>query len=289
MKTLFISLICLVLLSSACTKRILFTKENVTPEYAEIESKNDVYAFADTVITPYIYTKVISLRMLPVEEKKQKFVEMLLPSVLLIQHNLNQKIKRLEHIENWLTQHPNYIKSDSIFLFKLFEQYKCYDISELKNRLKPHPASIVLGQAALESGWGSSRFFQEANNVFGIWSYHAGEDRIKALVGRDSTNIYVRKYTSIEESVNDYYQTIARVRAYKEFREQRSVSNDPEKLVPLLHRYSEIGEKYTRKLNCLIKNNNFTQYDNYTIDKRYLKQETIELAQLNKFPLKNLY
>ncbi|NOU58247.1 glucosaminidase domain-containing protein [Marinifilum caeruleilacunae] len=289
MKKLFISLFCLILLSSACTERILFTNEKVSPEYAEIESKNDVHAFSDTVITPYIYTKVISLRMLPVDEKKQKFVEMLLPAVLLTQHNLNQKIKRLEHIESWLTQHPHYIESDSVFLFNLYEQYKCCEITELKNRLKPHPASIVLGQAALESGWGSSRFFQEGNNVFGIWSYNAGENRIKALVGRDSTNIYVRKYTSIEESVSDYYQTIARVRAYKEFRLERALSNDPNKLVPLLHRYSEIGEDYTRKLNRLIKNNNLSQYDNYSIDKKYLQKETIELAQLNKFPLKKLY
>ena len=289
MRTLFLSLICLILLSSACTERVLFTKEKVKPEYAEIENKNDVHSFSDTIITPYIYTKVISLRMLPVEEKKQKFVDMLLPSVLLVQHDLNQKIKRLEHIENWLIENPHYIKSDSIFLFRLYERYKCSDITELKNRLKPHPASIVLGQAALESGWGSSRFFQEANNVFGIWSYHAGENRIKALMGRDSTSIYVRKYSNIEESVMDYYQTIARVRAYKEFRCERALSNDPQKLVPLLHRYSEVGEAYTKKLNSLIKNNNLMQYDNYAIDKKYLEQETIELAQIDKFPLKSIY
>ncbi|WP_321297825.1 glucosaminidase domain-containing protein [Marinifilum fragile] len=289
MKQLFISLICLLLMCISCTERVVFTHEKVTPEYAEIESKDDVHAFADTLITPYIYTKVISLRKLPVNEKKQKFIEMLLPSVLLAQHNLNQKIRRVEHIENWLSKYPNYIESDSIFLFQLFEQYNCSEISELKKRLKPHPASIVLGQAALESGWGSSRFFQEGNNVFGIWSYNKEENRIKALVGRDSTHIYVRKYSSIEESVDDYYQTIARVRAYKEFRLERSNTNDPSKLVPLLYRYSEIGEAYTKKLNSLIKNNKLTQYDNYTIDDKYLQKETIELAQLNKFPLNSIY
>lgn len=117
MKQLFISLICLLLMCVSCTERVVFTHEKVRPEYAEIVSKDDVHAFADTLITPYIYTKVISLRMLPVKEKKQKFVEMLLPSVLLAQHNLNQKIKRVEHIETWLTQHPNYIESDSISFF----------------------------------------------------------------------------------------------------------------------------------------------------------------------------
>ncbi|WP_421919367.1 glucosaminidase domain-containing protein [Marinifilum sp.] len=289
MKQVFISLIFLLLICVSCTERVVFMHEKVTPEYAEVVSKDDVHAFSDTLITPYIYTKVSSLRMLPVKEKKQKFVELLLPSVLLAQHDLNQKIKRLEHVENWLKQHPNYIKSDSIFLFDLYKQYKCSEINELKSRLKPHPVSIVLGQAALESGWGSSRFFEEANNVFGIWSYNSGENRIKALRQRDSTNIYVRRYSSLEESVCDYYRTIARVPAYKEFRTERELSNDPNKLIPLLYAYSEVGKDYTKKLNRLIKNNNLAQYNCYSIDKKFVQTETIELAQLSKFPLKNLY
>jgi len=289
MRTLFVSLFCLIIIASACTERITFTQENVLPEYAEILSKDDVRPFVDSSVTPYIYTKVISLRELPVKEKKVKFVEMLLPSILLAQHELNQKIKRLDHIESWLLEHPNYIKSDSLFLFQLYDQYKCSDLTELRNRLKPHPASIVLGQAALESGWGSSRFFQEGNNVFGIWSYNKGENRIKALVGRDSINIYVRKYPSIEASVKDYYQTIGRVHAYKEFRLERVDNDDPYKLVPLLHRYSEVGDIYTKKLHKLIKNNNLTKYDNYAINVSFIKEETMELAQISRFHLKSLY
>lgn len=289
MRTLFVSLFCLIIIASACTERITFTQENVLPEYAEILSKDDVRPFVDSSVIPYIYTKVISLRELPVKEKKVKFVEMLLPSILLAQHELNQKIKRLDHIKSWLLENPNYIESDSLFLFQLYDQYKCSDIKELKNRLKPHPASIVLGQAALESGWGSSRFFKEGNNVFGIWSYNKGENRIKALVGRDSTNIYVRKYSSIEASVKDYYQTIGRVHAYKEFRLERVDSDDPYKLVPLLHRYSEVGDIYTKKLDKLIKNNNLTKYDNYAINKNFIKDETMELAQISKFQIKSFY
>lgn len=289
MRSLFILLTLLSFISISCKKQITFTNEKVIAEYAEINDKNDVQPFLDTCITPYIYTKVISLQTLPVEEKKQKFIEMLLPSVLMVQHNLNQQLKRIEHIEQWLVNNPNYIKSDSIFLFDLFDQYKCSEITELKSRLKPHPASIVIGQAAIESGWGSSRFFQEANNVFGIWSYNTEEERIKALVGRDSTNIFLRKYANIEESITDYYQTIGRVFAYEDFRSERLLTNDPQKLIPLLHPYSEIGEEYTNQLNSLIKNNNLLQYDRYSIHKNYLQEEIIELVELNKFHLKNVY
>ncbi|MGQ1911418.1 glucosaminidase domain-containing protein [Marinifilum sp. RC60d5] len=289
MKKLFYLLLFVLILVSSCKKQITYKQVNVIPEYAEIQSKEDISTFTDTCITPYIYTKVISLRKLPVKEKKQKFVEMLLPSILLIQHNLNQKIKRLEHIELWLSKKQNYIKSDSIFLFDLFKQYNCSEIEELKIRLKPHSASIVLGQAAIESGWGSSRFFQEGNNVFGIWSYNAGENRIKALVGRDSTNIYVRKYASIEASVKDYYKTIARLNAYKEFRNNRSKTTDPYKLVPLLYRYSEVGDVYTDYLHKIIKDNDLTKFDSYTISKKYLKEETVDLSLLIKYPLNSIY
>ena len=288
MRTIFVLFICLVLLITGCTERITFTQKKVVPEYAIIENKDDVHSFTDTCIAPYIYTKVISLNQLPVKEKKEKFVEMLLPSILMVQHELNQKIERLEHIEGWLTQHQTYLESDSIFLYQLFKQYHCSNIFELKKRLKPHPASIVLGQAALESGWGSSRFFQEGNNVFGIWSYNAGEDRIMALQGRDSTKIYVRKYPSIEESVKDYFQTIARVNAYKEFRDERINTNETDELIPLLHRYSEVGKVYTRKLRYLIKSNNLTRFDNYGINDNYLKEEILELAQFNKFTGKSI-
>ncbi len=263
----------------SCEKPITYKESLVLSQYASINQKEDIFSFTDTCIAPYIYTKVISLRELPVNEKKQKFVEMLLPSILVAKHDLFEKIKRVEHIQLWQEKNPILLKRDSLFLSKLFETYKCNDLTELKRRLKPHPASIVLGQAALESGWGSSRFFKEGNNVFGIWSYHAGENRIKALVGRDSTNIYVRSYASIENSVEDYFETIARVNAYKEFRMKRSSSDDPLKLVPFLNRYSEVGEIYTNKLKQLIESNGLTKYDSYIIKEEFLNEEEIILSE----------
>ena len=136
-----------------------------------------------------------------------------------------------------------------------------------------------MGQAALESGWGSSRFFKEGNNVFGIWSYHAGENRIKALVGRDSTSIYVRSYESIENSVEDYFKTIARVNAYKEFRIERYNCEEPLKLVSFLNRYSEVGEIYTNKLKQLIESNDLTKYDTYVIKEEFLLEKEILLSE----------
>lgn len=204
---------------------------------------------------------------------------MLLPSILVAQHDLNQKLKRVEHIESWLKRNTKLIEKDSVFLFDLYNSYQCTEIDELKQRLKPHPVSIVLGQAALESGWGSSRFFDEGNNVFGIWSYNSDEDRIKALVARDSTVVFVRKYSDIEESVNDYFKIIAKVDAYSDFRKKRMKSNNPYELIPFLSRYSEVGNVYTSKLIQLIQSNGLTDFDNYQLNSDYLKEEIIVLSK----------
>ncbi|RUT79790.1 glucosaminidase domain-containing protein [Ancylomarina longa] len=256
-----------------------YKEDLIIPQYAEINTPQDVHSFDGKTIIPYIYTKVISLHELPVKEKKEKFINMLLPSILYAQHTLNQKIKRIEHIEKYLINKPKIYIKDSVFLNNLYVAYKCSDSEELKRRLKPHPASIVLGQAALESGWGSSRFFEKANNIFGIWSYYSGEDRIQALIGRDSTKIYVRKYANIEESVNDYFMTIATVNAYEKFRKERLESKNPFLLVPLLSSYSELRSVYTRKLTYLIKSNDLTKFDNYTLDEKYIKIKTVSLTE----------
>ncbi|WP_372751068.1 glucosaminidase domain-containing protein [Labilibaculum sp.] len=280
MRTIIYFFICLGIFLVSCKKVSTFRQISIKPQYALIETKDDIHTITDSTVVPYIYTKVISLRNLEVDEKKQKFVEMLLPSILVAQHSLSQKISRIEHIENWLQKNPSMLKTDSLFICQLFDTYNCKEIQELKIRLKPHPVSIVLGQAALESGWGSSRFLKDGNNIFGIWSYNSDENRIKALVGRDSTSIYVKSYASIEDSVKDYFETIARVDAYQKFRQERFESDNPFILIPLLNRYSELGDTYTRKLKEIVESNNLTKYDFYVIGSEYFVEKEIKLSEM---------
>lgn len=44
-------------------------------------------------------------------------------------------------------------------------------IDELLYRLDEIPAALAIGQAACESGWGTSRFTIEGNALFGQWTY----------------------------------------------------------------------------------------------------------------------
>ena len=127
--------------------------------------------------------------------------------------------------------------------------------------LKPHPPSIVLAQAALESAWGTSRFFVEARNVFGIWSFDENEPRIAAERRRGDQTIWLKKYKTIEDSVRDNYRVLARGSNYADFRKMRLVSNNPYELVSGLANYSEKGATYGEILTSMISYDHFTDFD----------------------------
>ncbi len=150
--------------------------------------------------------------------------------------------------------------------------------------LKPHPVSVTLAQAAMESSWGTSRFFNKANNVFGIWSFNKKEPRIAASGQRGTKKIYLKKYSNIKESVRDYYKNMGRSFAFKEFRKERLLSNDPLILVTKLDRYSEKGAAYGKALSSMIKYNKFMQYDEKQniISKENTITKNEELTKSNK-------
>ena len=113
----------------------------------------------------------------------------------------------------------------------------------------------------MESGWGTSRFYLEANNIFGIWSYNSKEPRISAGETRGEKAIYVRKYRSLEDSIEDYFHMIASGKAYRSFRNSRLENDNPFRLIAHLTHYSELREEYVKRLYDVIKSNQFYQYD----------------------------
>ena len=133
---------------------------------------------------------------------------------------------------------------------------------DLLMRLKPHPKSITLAQAAMESSWGTSRFFRQANNIFGVWSTDASQNRIAAGKKRGAQTIWLRKFNSLYDAVEQYYYMIATVPAYKKFRELRYESDDVYKIVTGLVNYSEKKERYVKELQNIIRHNKLTKYDN---------------------------
>lgn len=188
-----------------------------------------------------------------VQGKKKEFVELIVPIV-------NKVYKELEDQYHDIANNLNNIKyRDRISELK--NKYKASSDEELLMALKPHPKSIAIAQAAIESAWAKSRFFKEANNLYGMWSINKDKPRIAASQTRGEKIIWLKKYPNIEESIKDYYKTLARSKAYKDFRELKMQTDDPLVLVQKLHKYSEIGEKYTQDLSNIIKYNRLYMYD----------------------------
>ncbi len=168
-----------------------------------------------------------------VEEKKKIFIDRVLPIV--------QKVRKANTLR--------------------YESMKASADTKLLETLKPPPISITLAQAAIESGWGTSRFFREANNIFGIWAYGKNTPRIAAKKKRNGKTIWVKKYDSLEASIRDYYLNIGRSFAFKKFRNLNLKTQDPYDLVKELRMYSEKRELYSKELAQIIRFNNFTKYD----------------------------
>ena len=236
--------------------------QNSVFSYLEISGNlpSDIRPVSNPV-NAYVYTKAIDLSVLDVQNKKQAFINIMLPSILIAKHQLEEdriKVLALEKKGQPLSD------EEERYLANLKRDYKCHTSKELLSRLKTHPTSIVLAQAAIESGWGTSRFYKEANNVFGIWSYSENELRIKAMEDREGKSVYVRKYDVLPESIISYFKTIARG-PYSEFRAAREKTSEVLVLISYLKVYSELREEYVKRLGQLIQYNKLEMYDSYRL------------------------
>ena len=158
---------------------------------------------------------------------------------------------------------------DSVFMNEAFKAYRTKNIDELIWRMQPPPVSLVLAQAALESGWGSSRFFKEANNVFGIWSFSENDQRIVANESREGRAIFLKKYDNFLGSVEDYHILLAKSDNYSDFRDCIHRDNNVFEMIWYLRMYSERRDQYVIMLRNVIVSNSLIRYDGYQLNPEY--------------------
>ena len=91
----------------------------------------------------------------------------------------------------------------------------------LLQRVDRIPPALVLAQAAIESGWGSSRFCQQGNNLFGqrVWS-----EKIPGLApqGRAQARFRLAVFPTIGSSIGSYMRNLNTHPAYAGFRAARA-------------------------------------------------------------------
>ncbi|MEL7005836.1 MAG: glucosaminidase domain-containing protein [Bacteroidota bacterium] len=254
--------VCLLIVSLPLLTSCSSNQKELVPVVLKADSIDQILPLEDSLVMPVLYQRIPNLNTVPIATSKEKFIAVVLPAILVAKYNLNKEQQSIRSLLLKKTWNAN----DSIFYKTQLKRFKAKDIQDLFVRMATHPNSIILAQAAVESGWGSSRFCQEANNLFGIWSYSTDEPRIPAK----GSNVFLRKYSDISKSIEDYFVTIGRAGAYHSFRTIRMKSENISQLLPHLKKYSERGLEYTKQLQKIIDQNDFRKYDNYAIDPNYL-------------------
>ena len=215
--------------------------------------------------------KPVSLSLLPSEirdienskTRKDLFIQIILPLVIKENNNIKFDRKKLFSI---LNKSKN-TKKEKEWLKKKFNQYGVInnDLSTLKVRMDEVPISMTIAQAAKETGWGTSRFAQEGNALFGQWTW-SGQGIRPAGADDDSTH-KVMKFKVLQASVKAYQRNLNTHSSYREFRSMRAeLRDDGKKLDSLilsnyLDKYAETGQEYVKILQKIIKQNSLTDFD----------------------------
>ena len=215
--------------------------------------------------------KPVALTLLPAEikmientkQRKEFFIQIVLPLILQENNNIKLDRKRLFSIIN----KSNNTELEKKWLKKKYKQYgvSSRDLSTLKIRMDEIPVSLAIAQAAKETGWGTSRFAQEGNALFGQWTW-SGEG-LKPKDADQNKGHKVMKFNVLQASVRAYQRNLNTHSSYQNLRRARAELRDRGQpldsliLVKFLNEYAETGTKYVEVLTKIIKQNNLKDFD----------------------------
>ena len=118
--------------------------------------------------------------------------------------------------------------------------------TQLLRRIDVVPVDLALVQAAIESGWGRSRFALLGNNLFGTRCFRRGCGFVPTQ--RPPGEVYeVRRFRSIDEAVAVYMNNLNTHAGYVEFRRLRAGLRDDLKPVAAAALAETLGIYSTRR------------------------------------------
>lgn len=133
-------------------------------------------------------------------------------------------------------------------------------LEELLYKLDVIPAGLALGQAAYESGYGTSRFAAQGNALFGQWTF--GGKGLKPEQQRQELGDHrIAAFDWPFDSVRSYFINLMSHPAYEVFRKlraERRAAGEPLRSLDLadgLIAYSERGQEYVDTLKGIIRVN----------------------------------
>jgi Bax protein len=202
------------------------------------------------------------------ERRKRLFLKAALPLVLRVNETIRAQRATLERLLRRRESGETLGGRERAWLARIAAHYRTDPgrPAELRARVRPIPPSLALAQAATESGWGSSRFAQAGNALFGQWTY--SEDKGLEPEKREPGKTHrVKAYDRLIESVWDYARNLNTNRVYLGFREMRArLAADGDRpagpmLAATLSSYSQKGMEYVWLIQDVIRQNGLDALD----------------------------
>ena len=225
--------------------------------------------FDNKLVRPdYVISLPVELDSLTVAERKARFVDILLPLILRENQRLETRATALE-LAIAKNDQDEIDRLKALYRLTKFEGDQEALIAELRLRIAPIPPSLALAQAAVESGWGLSRFAKEGNALFGQWAWSA-DAGIKPKEASNSRAV-IRSFSTLYGSVVAYMHNLNTHYAYAPLRERRAqlIAQGEEVtgfiLAEHLAPYAETGEKYIFTLKSMIRQNRFDHYEDHQL------------------------
>lgn len=234
------------------------------------------------VIAPYLgmlYSPSIPFKpnfpaITPLAARQQAFITFMIPKINYANAQILATREEIENLVQLWGQNKELSYSQRTWLHEIADVYKMpkfdisnpQDVAELLSRVDEVPSSLVLAQAANESGWGTSRFAVSADNFFGQHCNVPGCGVLPLNRPYGST-FEVQKFKNVQSAINDYIYNLDTNQSYAEFRAMRAqmrASNEPLvgfRLAPFLVNYSILGTRYALMISSIIINHNLMQYD----------------------------
>lgn len=213
---------------------------------------------------------------IPVPEKKEIFYRFMLPLVMHANVMVLDRRARLERMVADVAGGKSLAADDmeglrqAAVLLRILNEEDAAALSDSEEiadvidqalyRLDVIPPGLVLGQAAYESGYGTSRFAVEGNALFGQWTY-GGKGLVPQQQRKNLGDHRIAAYDWPFDSVRGYYLNLSSHPAYEDFRRLRADLKESGKPVTSLAladgliRYSERGQEYVDTLKGIIRVN----------------------------------
>jgi uncharacterized FlgJ-related protein len=214
---------------------------------------------------------------LPVPQKKEIFYRFMLPLIVHANGMVMERRSRLLWISEALRSGEDIPQADmdalreGAVLLRIMDSDAASELTQDSNELQKVidealykldiiPAGLALGQAAYESGYGTSRFAVQGNALFGQWTY-GGKGLVPEQQRKNLGDHRIAAFDWPFDSVRGYFINLMSHPAYEEFRRLRAQLREQGQpltsmaLADGLIRYSERGQEYVDTLKGIIRVN----------------------------------